>query len=364
MTPEKLEETYTELLSKYLFEGDDETALYNAYEFSRECINEKVGLEEITAVHTDAIGRLTENVPLPEIPLIVSKSSVFFLEFIMNYSLLYREYFDRWEQMEKELQDTIRETGEALTACLNLEKTLEIISSLIRKAARSEAIIIYLLKDSRLSPVHRENVAEEAAHPIDLGARNTLAENSLRDAEIKIAITPDDLSELTSVSTIKNGRTPSSAIGIPLIGENSVVGAIECYYETPYALSGLNREMLLELSRRAARSIETIDQFRNFKNLRDLDWIKKEEAVHRCKIARKIILGEGKEGYLTPNKVCKGLHGLLEHLDEIDKEEIGWIIEWVEYLGDFELAARIRAEPERFKELVRERYNELKDFVF
>jgi len=364
VTPEKLEETYTELLSKYLFGGDDETALYNAYEFSRECISERVGLEEITAVHTDALGKLTDKVPFQEIPLIVSKSSVFFLEFIMNFSLVYREYFEMWGRTERELRDVIRETGDALTACLNLEKTLEIISSLIQKTARSDSIIIYLLKDSHLIPAHTENVAGEEVLPIDLGTHKTLAGSALRDAEIKIAITPEDVSEQTSISTIKNGTTPSSAIGIPLIGDNSVIGAIECYYETPHARPWLDNEMLLELSGRAARSIETIHQFKDFKNCRALNWITKEEAVHRCKIARRIILGEGKEGYLAPNRVCNGLQGLLEHLDEIKEGEIGWIIKWVEYLGDFELAALIRANPGKFKELVHERYNELKDFVF
>ncbi len=363
MTPEKLEETYTELLNEYLFGGDDETALYNAYEFSRECIREKTGLEEITAVHTDALGKLTEKVPFQEIPLIVSKSSVFFLEFIMNFSLVYKEYFEMWERTGMELRDAIRETGDALIACLNLDKTIEIISSLIQKTAGSEAIIIYLLKDSHLTPVYTENVAGDVL-PIDLSTHETLVGDALRHAEIKIAITPEDVSKRTGVSTIKNGTTPSSAIGIPLIAENSVIGAIECYYETPYALSGLDNEMLLELAGRAAKSIETIHQLKGFRNCRDLDWITKEEAVHRCKIARRIILGEGKEGYCALNRVCNGLQGLIEHLNEIKGEEIGWIIKWLEYLGDFELAALIRAKPEKFKELVYERYNELKDFAF
>jgi len=359
MNPEKLKETYIALLNDYLFGGDDEAALYKAYEFSREIIQERVGLEEIAAVHIDGIGKLINKVPFNEIPLIISKSSIFLLEFIMNFSLLYKEYFDLWEKTGSQLHEAIKQTGDALTACLDLDETLKIISSLMQKTTGSDSILIYLLKNSHLKQAHTENIVIETL-PKETTTHNTLAWDAISDASIKISITPEDMKKYPA-PRIKNGIEPSSALAIPLIGKDMVIGAIECYYEIPHALMGVDNNTLLNLASSAARSIENIYQLKGTNEHKNM--LTPDEAVNRCKIARRIVLGEGVEGYHLPNKICKGLKGLIEHLDSIKGEDVRWVVRWIEYLGDTELAVRIKAHPEEFKEVISDRYEQLKKFV-
>jgi hypothetical protein len=359
MSPEELEETYTELLKDYLFGGDDEAALYEAYEFSRRCIREKIGLEEITAVHIDSLGKLTKKVPFQEIPLLISKSSVFFLEFIMNFSLMYKEYFEMWQSLGEQLQDAIRQVGDALVACLNLKDTLKIISSLMRKTTGADAVIIYLLENSHLTPVETENILTKTL-PKQTSLQDTLAGLAIKDASIKVALTQEDVKKY-QFQKIKKGAKPSSALAVPLIGENRVIGAVECYYEIPYPITEVDNDILLDIANRAARSIENIYNQKGCTSHKDL--LTLEDAAHRCKIARRVVLGEGREGYCLADKTCKGLQGLMKHLDTIKPEEVKWVVQWIEYLGDFELATLIKANPDNFKQIIKNRYEELKNFV-
>ena len=359
MNPEELKETYIILLNDYLFGGDDEAALYKAYEFSRESIQERIGLEEIAAVHIDGIGKLINKVPFNEIPLIISKSSIFLLEFIMNFSLLYKEYFELWEKTGSQLHEAIKQTGDALTACLDLDETLKIISSLMQKTTGSDSILIYLLKNSHLKHAHTENIVIETL-PKEAATHNTLAWDAISDASIKISITPEDMKKYPAPK-IKNGIEPLSAVAIPLIGKNMVIGAVECYYELPHKLTELDNNTLLNLASSAAKSIENIYQLKGTNEHKNM--LTPDEAASRCRVARRIILGEGVEGYHLPNKVCKGLKGLIEHLDSIKEEDVKWVVRWIEYLGDTELAIRIKARPEEFKEIISDRYEQLKKFA-
>jgi len=359
MNPGKLKETYTTLLNDYLFGGDDEAALYKAYEFSRESIQERIGLEEIAAVHIDGIGKLINKVPFNEIPLIISKSSIFLLEFIMNFSLLYKEYFELWERTGSQLHEAIKQTGDALTACLDLDETLKIISSLMQKTTGSDSTLIYLSKNSHLKHAHTENIVIKTL-PKEAATHNTLAWDAISDASIKTSITPEDMKKYPTPK-IKNGIEPLSAVAIPLIGKNMVIGAVECYYELPHKLTELDNNTLLNLASSAAKSIENIYQLKGTNEHKNM--LTPDEAASRCRVARRIILGEGVEGYHLPNKVCKGLKGLIDHLDSIKEEDVKWVVRWIEYLGDTELALRIKAHPEEFKEIISDRYEQLKKFA-
>jgi hypothetical protein len=50
-------------------------------------------------------------------------------------------------------------------------------------------------------------------------------------------------------------------------------------------------------------------------------------------------------------------------LDIFIPEEAFWLAQWLEYLGDPTTASKIRAEPDRFKQIVVDRYEELKEFA-
>jgi len=59
----------------------------------------------------------------------------------------------------------------------------------------------------------------------------------------------------------------------------------------------------------------------------------------------------------------RNLRELRENLGALSRgDEAHWLASWLEYLGDTEVAARLRAQPEKFKEIIKERYNELSEF--
>lgn len=59
----------------------------------------------------------------------------------------------------------------------------------------------------------------------------------------------------------------------------------------------------------------------------------------------------------------KNITELIANLDAFTEEEAPWLASWIEYLGDDkETAARIRKTPGEFKEIIAERYDELREF--
>lgn len=59
----------------------------------------------------------------------------------------------------------------------------------------------------------------------------------------------------------------------------------------------------------------------------------------------------------------RNLRELSEKLDAVrGGDEAHWLASWLEYLGDTEIATRIRAQPEKFKEIIMARYYELSEF--
>ena len=58
----------------------------------------------------------------------------------------------------------------------------------------------------------------------------------------------------------------------------------------------------------------------------------------------------------------RNLTDLRYNLDAFTKEEAHWLASWLEYLGDNECAGQIRERPEKFKQIIMERYNELREF--
>jgi hypothetical protein len=58
----------------------------------------------------------------------------------------------------------------------------------------------------------------------------------------------------------------------------------------------------------------------------------------------------------------RNLIELRDNLDAFANEEVHWVASWLEYLGDKEIATRLRGMPEKFKEIIMERCNELREF--
>ncbi len=59
----------------------------------------------------------------------------------------------------------------------------------------------------------------------------------------------------------------------------------------------------------------------------------------------------------------KNLSALRDNLDLFTEDEAHWLAMWIEYLGDKETAARIRETPGEFKEIILNRYEELREWI-
>ncbi len=79
-------------------------------------------------------------------------------------------------------------------------------------------------------------------------------------------------------------------------------------------------------------------------------------------LARRMFSPEGKSPYVFNGKPLKNLKDLKDYLVAFTGREALWVASWVEYLGDKELARRIRRRPSDFKGLILKRYRELKPY--
>lgn len=70
-----------------------------------------------------------------------------------------------------------------------------------------------------------------------------------------------------------------------------------------------------------------------------------------------------KNPYYFNGKPLGNLRELVDYLVAFTGEEGNWVASWLEYLGDPEVAERIRKNPGNFKRIVQDRYDELKRYL-
>ncbi|MDI6886389.1 MAG: hypothetical protein QMD22_08635 [archaeon] len=91
-----------------------------------------------------------------------------------------------------------------------------------------------------------------------------------------------------------------------------------------------------------------------------------EKKKEFSKLSSSLFEPVGKNPYYlnrdSDSTAIRNLIELRDNLDAFSKEEAHWVASWLEYLGDKELATRLRAMPEKFKEIIVERCNELREF--
>lgn len=85
--------------------------------------------------------------------------------------------------------------------------------------------------------------------------------------------------------------------------------------------------------------------------------------MDKSEIARRLFEPEDKNPYIFNGKPLKNLKDLKDYLVAFTGKEALWVASWLEYLGDKELAARIRKKPGDFKRLIMKRYKELKPYA-
>ncbi len=79
--------------------------------------------------------------------------------------------------------------------------------------------------------------------------------------------------------------------------------------------------------------------------------------------ARNLLRPSGRQPYWLGSQPIGNLEDLVNNLEKFTDEHAFWVADWIEYLGDKGTADRIRAERQRFKEILRQRYEELKGFL-
>ncbi len=107
------------------------------------------------------------------------------------------------------------------------------------------------------------------------------------------------------------------------------------------------------------------------------EWINKkaeikEKKAELSKLAASLFDPVGKNPYYLNRSsssggdmtiAIKNLSALRDNLDLFTEDEAHWLAMWIEYLGDKETAARIRETPGEFKEIILNRYEELREWI-
>ncbi len=88
-----------------------------------------------------------------------------------------------------------------------------------------------------------------------------------------------------------------------------------------------------------------------------------EDISLKKAIARRLFAPRDKKPYVFNGKPLKNMNDLKDYLVAFTGEEAPWVASWLEYLGDKDLARRIRRKPGDFKDLIRKRYRELRPYA-
>ncbi|MBM7634445.1 PP2C family protein-serine/threonine phosphatase [Geomicrobium sediminis] len=99
-TYETLQQSYKEILFSFL-QKKNEQSLYDAQQFSKKVLEEKVSPEEIVSIHLEVIQEL-----YPDIPPETQESFEFLLEVMIGYGMAYREH-QILRNRQKELENEI-----------------------------------------------------------------------------------------------------------------------------------------------------------------------------------------------------------------------------------------------------------------
>lgn len=101
---------------------------------------------------------------------------------------------------------------------------------------------------------------------------------------------------------------------------------------------------------------------RETKNRRVIN-LAKMRKTELSKLATALFSPRDKNPYYCGSRAFANLHELHQQLESFPPGEAVWLAQWLEYLGDPDTASKIRAEPDRVKQIVVNRYEELKGYA-
>lgn len=92
--------------------------------------------------------------------------------------------------------------------------------------------------------------------------------------------------------------------------------------------------------------------------------LEEEKEVSQLReTAKRMFNPEDKNPYVFNGKPLKNLQDLKDYLVAFTEREALWVASWIDYLGDHEMAKRIKKHPKKFKSIISDRYKELKRFT-
>ncbi len=86
----------------------------------------------------------------------------------------------------------------------------------------------------------------------------------------------------------------------------------------------------------------------------------RKQHAELLETAKNLLKPTGKNPYYHEDRVISNFEELKESLAEFTENEALWVASWIEYLGDAETAQKIYVEPSKFKEIIMNRYYEIK----
>ena len=251
MNLEEIKASYPALLKKYLFEDDKEVALYEAYQLGQDCFEAKISIDEIMNIHTQSLESILKELPPSISPAriqdLILKSSNLLIEFSIKFGLICQNYFDMLQQTDERIRNAFYQTGEALTAGLDIQKMLPIILNLVKNLTTATGCAIKLFDEERTII----EISEGFKTKNDL-FNNTIFEEVAKERKAKFIY---DLQEENTPIILEDGREIRSVLGLPLNFKEKTLGVLGIYLTQPHHYEEKEITLLSSFAYEAASAI-------------------------------------------------------------------------------------------------------------
>ncbi len=252
MDLEQLKSTYPKLLRKYLFEGKEEEALYEAYKLGKQCFEAKISIEEITNLHAQSLENILKTIPKALVHDIVLKSSNLLIEFSIQFGLVCQNYFETLRRTDERIRNALYQAGEALTTGLDIQKMLLVVLNLVKNLTDAAGCAIILFDEEKVIEATAGLDAEEDFF------KHALFEQVAKEGKAGFIY---DLKEEKAQITLKDGRELRSILAMPVNFKGKTMGVLGICLTQPHRYEEEEINLLTSFARQAGIAIENTHLF-------------------------------------------------------------------------------------------------------
>ena len=250
MNLEEIKSTYPELLRKYLFEGKEEEALYEAYKLGKECFESKIGIEDIMNLHTGSLEEIIKTLPASRVHEIVLKSSNLIIEFSIRFGLACQNYFEILQKTDERIRNAFYQAGEALTAGLDIQKMLYVVLNLVKNLTEAIGCSIVVFEEDKKTIKVSEGLDAE-----DEIFKHPLFEQVRKEGKANF------ISDLQEAKALEDGREIRSVLALPLNFKGKTIGVLGIYLPSPHHYEEKEINLLTSFAHQAAVAIDNARLF-------------------------------------------------------------------------------------------------------